>query len=113
MGSLEVIIQDRSGSSRVQEHLRRASYGVVHAVLLCFDISSPESFENVEHKVRMHATAAPSRLPPADTRQWNHEADLYLNKVPKILVGCKKDMNRGGSRTVWTRDVGPLLRLLE
>lgn len=41
--------------------------------------------------------------------QWNHEADLYLKNVPKILVGCKKDINRGGSQTVWTRDVGCLL----
>ncbi|KAF9693945.1 hypothetical protein EKO04_007800 [Ascochyta lentis] len=85
MGSLEVLIQDHSGLGVPQDHLRRASYGVVHAVLLCFDISSPESFENVEYK-------------------WNHEADLYLKNVPKILVGCKKDINRGGSRTVWTRD---------
>ncbi|KZM21005.1 hypothetical protein ST47_g7816 [Ascochyta rabiei] len=85
MGSLEVVVQDHSEVDFFRDHLRHASYGVVHAVLLCFDISSPESFDNVEHK-------------------WNHEADLYLNKVPKILVGCKKDINRGGSRTVWTRD---------
>ncbi|KAJ4986813.1 alpha-ketoglutarate dehydrogenase complex subunit [Stagonosporopsis vannaccii] len=85
MASLDIVVQDYSGLHRVPDQERRASYGVVHAVLLCFDISSPGSFENVEHK-------------------WNYEADLYLNKVPKILVGCKKDINRGGSQTVWTRD---------
>lgn len=51
MGSLDIVIQDYSGLYRVPDQERRASYGVVHAVLLCFDISSPESFENVEHKV--------------------------------------------------------------
>ncbi|KAJ4335350.1 hypothetical protein N0V95_008925 [Ascochyta clinopodiicola] len=52
MGSLEVIIQDHSSHDFSRDHLRHASYGVVHAVLLCFDISSPTSFDNVEHKVR-------------------------------------------------------------
>ncbi|KAF1361076.1 hypothetical protein EJ07DRAFT_40438, partial [Lizonia empirigonia] len=83
---LEVVIQDHSTLDFVHDHIRRASYVVVHAVLLCFDISSPDSFDNVEDK-------------------WNHEADLYLKNVPKLLVGCKRDINRGGSQTVWTRDV--------
>jgi hypothetical protein len=39
MGHCEIVIQDYSG------------YGDVHTVLLCFDISSPDSFENIEHKV--------------------------------------------------------------
>ncbi|KAH6612149.1 hypothetical protein C7974DRAFT_381579 [Boeremia exigua] len=51
MDSLEIVIQDYSAMYRVPDQERRASYGVVHAVLLCFDISSPETFENVEHKV--------------------------------------------------------------
>lgn len=51
MASLEIVIQDYSGLYRVSDQTGRASYGVVHAVLLCFDISSPGSFENVEHKV--------------------------------------------------------------
>jgi hypothetical protein len=38
--------------------------------------------------------------------QWNHEADLYLKNVPKILVGCKKDISYTATHTVWTRDVG-------
>lgn len=51
MGSLEIVIQDHATLDRLHDHMRHASYGVVHAVLLCFDISSPVSFENVEHKV--------------------------------------------------------------
>lgn len=51
MGSLEIVIQDHTGLYN-QDQMRHASYGVVHAVLLCFDISSPESFDNVEHNVR-------------------------------------------------------------
>ncbi|KAJ8109531.1 hypothetical protein OPT61_g7392 [Boeremia exigua] len=101
MANLEVVIQDYSGLYQVPVHKRRASYGVVHAVLLCFDISAPESFENVEHKVQS-SNAYPTR--ETYLSQWNHEADLYLKKVPKILVGCKQDINRGGSQTVWTRD---------
>ena len=57
MAGLEIIIQDYSGLYQVRDQVRRATYGVVHAVLLCFDISSPESFENVEHKVRIIITA--------------------------------------------------------
>ena len=52
MGSLEIVIQDYTGLDYIHDQMHHVSYGVVHAVLLCFDISSPESFENIEHKVR-------------------------------------------------------------
>lgn len=54
-------------------------------ILLCFDVTSVESFENVE-------------------RTWNHEADLYPGNVPKLLVDCKKDLRADTTRSVWTRD---------
>jgi hypothetical protein len=33
------------------ERLRRLSYGDVHVILVCFDISEPDSLDNVEHMV--------------------------------------------------------------
>ena len=51
MGHCDIVIRDYSGLSHATEKLRRASYGDVHTVLLCYDISSPDSFENIEHKV--------------------------------------------------------------
>jgi hypothetical protein len=51
MGHCKIVIRDYSGFIHATEKLRRATYGDVHTVLLCFDISSPDSFENIEHKV--------------------------------------------------------------
>ncbi|KAF1926473.1 P-loop containing nucleoside triphosphate hydrolase protein [Didymella exigua CBS 183.55] len=65
--------------------MRQAFIGITPVALLCFDISSVESFENVE-------------------RRWNHEADLYPGNVSKILVGCKKDLGAEAVRSVWVRD---------
>ncbi|KAF2243748.1 GTP-binding protein rho3 precursor [Trematosphaeria pertusa] len=69
---VELVIWDNTGMDGY-EKLRRLSYEDVHVVLLCFDISDQDSFDNLRHL-------------------WNVEADTYLKKVPKILVGCKKEL---------------------
>ncbi|KAH7379503.1 P-loop containing nucleoside triphosphate hydrolase protein [Pyrenochaeta sp. MPI-SDFR-AT-0127] len=71
---MELVIWDTTGSDTSgHERMRRLSYDDVHVVLICFDIAYPDSFENIEHL-------------------WNIEADNFLHDVPKILVGCKKDL---------------------
>jgi small GTP-binding protein len=69
---IELVIWDNAGLDRY-EGFRRLSYNLVHVVLICFDISNPDSFENIDYV-------------------WNVEADNYLRNVLKVLVGCKKDL---------------------
>ena len=47
---IELDIWDNTGMNDY-ERLRRLSYDNVHVVLICFSISDPDSFENVEHMV--------------------------------------------------------------
>ncbi|KAF3043780.1 hypothetical protein E8E12_010203 [Didymella heteroderae] len=83
----ELILHDRNNTALefIRDSMRRAYSGSPPVILLCFDISSVGSFENVE-------------------RRWNHEADLYPRNVPKILVGCKKDLRTEAAGSVWRRD---------
>ncbi|KAH7074444.1 P-loop containing nucleoside triphosphate hydrolase protein [Paraphoma chrysanthemicola] len=69
---LELEICDFNGDES-WERLRRQSYTDVRLVLMCFDISNYDSLENVEEK-------------------WVHEANGFLHDIPKILVGCKRDL---------------------
>ncbi|KAF1832708.1 GTP-binding protein rho3 precursor, partial [Decorospora gaudefroyi] len=69
---IELSICDLSGNESYSR-LRPLSYRDVHVVLICFDISEPNSFENI-------------------SELWNIEAEHFLGDVPKILVGCKKDL---------------------
>ena len=47
---VELIIRDTRGLEEYAR-LRRLSYEDVHVVLLCFDISEPDSLDNVHEKV--------------------------------------------------------------
>lgn len=81
----ELVLYDQTALQFIRDGMQRAYPGNPPVILLCFDISSVESFENVECR-------------------WNHEANLYPGNVSKILVGCKKDLRAGAARSVWTRD---------
>ncbi|KAL6155353.1 hypothetical protein ACJQWK_00875 [Exserohilum turcicum] len=76
---VELVIWDNTGINE-NDRLRRLSYKDVHMLLICFDISDPDSFENVEY-------------------MWNAEAAQFLARVPKVLVGCKKDL-RNSTQTL-------------
>ncbi|KAF3034835.1 hypothetical protein E8E11_004725 [Didymella keratinophila] len=83
----ELILHNRTSKALeiIRDSMRKAPLDGLPVILLCFDVTSVESFENVE-------------------RTWNHEADLYPGNVPKLLVGCKKDLRADAARSVWTRD---------
>lgn len=83
----ELVLHDRNNTTlgSIRGNMHRAYSGIIPMVVLCFDISSVESLENVE-------------------RRWNHEPDLHPSNVPNVLVGCKKDPRVGAARSVWTRD---------
>ncbi|KAF2824483.1 P-loop containing nucleoside triphosphate hydrolase protein, partial [Ophiobolus disseminans] len=63
------------------QQFQRGAHKGVHMVLMCFDISEPDSLENVEDV-------------------WNPEANNHLWRIPKILVGCKKDLRNDVRRTM-------------
>ncbi|KAJ4407072.1 hypothetical protein N0V91_004239 [Didymella pomorum] len=85
VGETELVLHDQTAMQFIRDGMRKACSGNLPVILLCFDIASVESFENVE-------------------RTWNHEADLYPGNVPKLLVGCKKDLSDDAARSVWSRD---------
>jgi hypothetical protein len=49
---IELVIWDNAGLDRY-EGFRRLSYNLVHVVLICFDISNPDSFENIDYVVNL------------------------------------------------------------
>ncbi|KAI2483619.1 GTP-binding protein rho3 precursor [Pyrenophora tritici-repentis] len=69
---IELVTWD-TRSLDMYESLRRLSYEGTHIVLICFDITDPDSFDNIEE-------------------MWNPEVNQYLQDVPKVLVGCKMDL---------------------
>ncbi|KAF2468514.1 GTP-binding protein rho3 precursor [Lindgomyces ingoldianus] len=69
---VELVTWDNTGMDGY-EKLRRLSYEDAHVVLVCFDINTPDSFDNV-------------------STFWSKEVDTYFKNVPKILVGCKADL---------------------
>jgi GTPase SAR1 family protein len=48
---VELVIWDNTGREGY-ETMRRLSYEDAHIVLICFDISDPDSFENIDYMVR-------------------------------------------------------------
>ncbi|OAG23739.1 P-loop containing nucleoside triphosphate hydrolase protein [Alternaria alternata] len=75
---IELVIWDNTGREGY-EMMRRLSYEDAHIVLICFDISDPDSFENIDY-------------------MWSVEANEYLRDLPKILVGCKKDLRNDNAK---------------
>uniref|UniRef100_A0A3P8SUV2 Ras homolog family member F, filopodia associated n=1 Tax=Amphiprion percula TaxID=161767 RepID=A0A3P8SUV2_AMPPE len=55
------------------DRLRPMSYRNVDVVLICYDVMSPATFENVFHR-------------------WYPEVQHFCARVPIILVGCKTDL---------------------
>ena len=51
---IEIVIWDCNGMEE-NEKMRRMSYANVHMLLICFDISDPDSFANVEYMVYLTA----------------------------------------------------------
>ena len=73
-GPQQLCIYDTSGSE-MDFQLRSLCYPECDAVLVCFDLTDPYSFKNVENV-------------------WIPELKLRCPKKPFFLVGCKKDLLR-------------------
>ncbi|XP_067388081.1 rho-related GTP-binding protein RhoD [Emydura macquarii macquarii] len=57
------------------DRLRPLSYTGAHVILMCFDVTSPSSFENILTK-------------------WYPEVHHFCKGVPIVLVGCKTDLRK-------------------
>ncbi|XP_065491675.1 rho-related GTP-binding protein RhoD isoform X2 [Caloenas nicobarica] len=57
------------------DRLRPLSYSNTNVVLICFDVTSPNSFDNILTK-------------------WYPEVNHFCRGVPVLLVGCKTDLRR-------------------
>ncbi|NXU50663.1 RHOF protein, partial [Turnix velox] len=57
------------------DRLRPLSYSNANVVLICFDVTSPNSYDNVLTK-------------------WYPEVNHFCKGVPVLLVGCKTDLRK-------------------
>jgi small GTP-binding protein len=75
-GLVELKIYDTSGDEHGEGYeLRKMIYPEADAILICFDLTSPFSIDNVEKK-------------------WVPEVNKHCPNKPFFLVGCKKDLLR-------------------
>ncbi|XP_068101075.1 rho-related GTP-binding protein RhoF [Hyperolius riggenbachi] len=80
IGSKEICLHlyDTAGQEDY-DRLRPLSYQDVNLVLICFDVTSPTSFENVLVK-------------------WYPEVHHFCRGVPIVLIGCKTDLRMDKER---------------
>ncbi|KAM5523601.1 GTP-binding protein rho2 [Fusarium oxysporum f. sp. phaseoli] len=77
--SVQLALWDTAGQEDY-ERLRPLAYSKAHVILIGFSVDTPDSLDNVKHKVR------PLR------HAWIEEATRLCTGVPIILVGLKKDL---------------------
>ncbi|KAI1059597.1 hypothetical protein LB506_008792 [Fusarium annulatum] len=77
--SVQLALWDTAGQEDY-ERLRPLAYSKAHVILIGFSVDTPDSLDNVKHKVR----------PPRHA--WIEEATRLCIGVPIILVGLKKDL---------------------
>jgi small GTP-binding protein len=71
-GNVKLILQDVSGAKE-RTHVRKLAYDGCDAVLLCFDVSSKTSYQNIE-------------------TQWIPEISSARPGVPVFIAACKQDI---------------------
>ncbi|KAK5625333.1 hypothetical protein RRF57_001049 [Xylaria bambusicola] len=85
--SVQLALWDTAGQEDY-ERLRPLAYAKAHILLIGFSIDTPDSLDNVKHKVN---TKFQSTIPPP-APEWITEATERCPGVPVILVGLKKDL---------------------
>lgn len=87
--SVQLALWDTAGQEDY-ERLRPLAYSKAHVILIGFSIDTPDSLDNVKHKVRL---GSETRSIFTDVEmQWVEEANERCPGVPIILVGLKKDL---------------------
>lgn len=90
--SVQLALWDTAGQEDY-ERLRPLAYSKAHVLLIGFAVDSPDSLENVKHKVRQIDVWGGALIKVTDSWwQWIEEANERCPGVPIILVGLKKDL---------------------
>lgn len=103
--SVQLALWDTAGQEDY-ERLRPLAYAKAHVILISFSVDTPDSLDNVKHKVPNIPYFSPPQLPSFNPCchsnctllsnrpmfQWVEEASRLCAGVPIILVGLKKDL---------------------
>ncbi len=90
--SVQLALWDTAGQEDY-ERLRPLAYSKAHVILIGFSVETPDSLENVKHKVRNKVpTNFNNEMYKFKCSQWVEEANERCPGVPIILVGLKKDL---------------------
>lgn len=65
--SVQLALWDTAGQEDY-ERLRPLAYSKAHVILIGFSIDTPDSLDNVKHKVCLTSFVTPGKLKPANTR---------------------------------------------
>lgn len=88
---MQLALWDTAGQEDY-ERLRPLAYAKAHVLLIGFSVDSPDSLDNVKHKVSDDLFPYSSTTDNWQLRQWVEEANERCPGVPIILVGLKKDL---------------------
>ena len=93
---MQLALWDTAGQEDY-ERLRPLAYAKAHVILIGFSVESPDSLDNVKHKVRpplslQHSSSTRSGALNQHNSQWVEEARERCPQVPIILVALKKDL---------------------
>ena len=81
-----------TGGNKYYKNIRPLSYPHSHVILICFDISKPDSLDNVQEKVRSKLLNTSVLIFIFRLSQWIIEVNRFCQGLPIILVGLKKDL---------------------
>ncbi|NXK91185.1 RND3 protein, partial [Formicarius rufipectus] len=86
---IELSLWDTSGSP-YYDNVRPLSYPDSDAVLICFDISRPETLDSVLKKASWRGNSPAHSWP--QILQWKGEIQEFCPNTKMLLVGCKSDL---------------------
>ena len=89
--SVQLALWDTAGQEDY-ERLRPLAYSKAHVLLIGFSVDTPDSLDNVKHKVCQSDAPLQSIKRLTASFQWVEEANERCPDVPIILVGLKKDL---------------------
>ena len=91
---LELTLWDTGSGNEDFDRLRHLAYPDSHVILICFDVSNPDSLDNVQEKVRGKLLNTSMLIFIFGLPQWISEVNHFCLGLPIILVGLKKDLRR-------------------
>lgn len=85
--TVELALWDTAGNENC-DRLRPLSYPDTDVIMICFNIDSLDSLDNVIEKV----SCGELITWPRSQTQWIHEVKHFMPNVPRLFVGLKKDL---------------------